>query len=303
MTSENSDRSLVGIGWMLLAGLCFVAVTALVKSGGDRIPPVQAAFLRYLLGLVFLLPMLKSLLSARIDRRIHSMMAARGVVHALGVMMWFFAMTRIPLAEVTAMGYLSPIYVSLGAVLFLGERMAFRRVTAIFAAIVGALIILRPGMREISSGHLAMLITAASFGVSYLLAKSLSGKVSAAVIVAGLSIWVTVILAPFAWSVWVVPTASELWVLFGVACFATMGHYVMTLAFAAAPVTVTQPVTFLQLVWATLLGTLVFHEPLDGYVLAGGGLILAAVTFITWREAVLKRRATTQENSGPTPQS
>ena len=61
----------------------------------------------------------------------------------------------------------------------------------------------------------------------------------------------------------------------------------------AAPVMVTQPVTFLQLVWAMLLGTLVFAEPLDFWVVMGGAIILASVTFITWREAVLGRRAIT----------
>ena len=71
---------------------------------------------------------------------------------------------------------------------------------------------------------------------------------------------VTICLAPFAWAVWVPVTWTEIWWLFWVAVFATGGHYAMTLAFRAAPLTVTQPVTFLQLVWATLLGTLVFSS-------------------------------------------
>ena len=79
--------------------------------------------------------------------------------------------------------------------------------------------------------------------------------------------------------------------LFLVAVFATIGHLTMTLAFRAAPMTVTQPVTFLQLVWASTLGALVFAEPIDRYVVLGGLVIFASVSFITWREAVLKRRA------------
>jgi drug/metabolite transporter (DMT)-like permease len=67
----------------------------------------------------------------------------------------------------------------------------------------------------------------------------------------------------------------------------------MTLAFAAAPVTVTQPATFLQLVWAAALGALLFGEPVDGWVVAGGTLILGAISFITWREAVVRRRSIT----------
>ncbi|MGR3759836.1 DMT family transporter [Roseobacteraceae bacterium NS-SX3] len=282
-----------GVFWMLITGLNFVAVTALVKYLGPRIPPAESAFLRYVLGLVFLLPMAGALRRARLTGRLWLLFAGRGAVHTLGVMLWFFAMTQIPLAEVTAMNYLSPVYVTLGAALFLGERLAVRRVAAIAVALAGALIILRPGFREISPGHIAMLVTAIAFGASYLLAKFTVDGTNPAVVVAMLSVWVTIGLAPFAAATWVTPTWGELGILFAVACFATAGHYTMTLAFASAPLTVTQPVTFLQLVWATALGALVFAEPVDLWVVAGGGVILAAVSFITWREAVLKRRALT----------
>ncbi|MBY6135168.1 DMT family transporter [Leisingera sp. XS_AS12] len=289
--SATVQNPLRGVFWMVVTGLCFVAVTALVKYLGDRIPPAQSAFLRYLLGLVFLIPMVGALRRAQLTPRLWMLFAGRGVVHTAGVILWFFAMTQIPLAEVTAMNYLSPVYVTLGAALFLGEKLAFRRISAIAVALVGAVIILRPGFREISPGHIAMLFTAITFGASYLIAKFTVGSNSPAVVVAMLSVFVTIGLAPFALAVWVTPTLPELGLLFLVACFATAGHYTMTLAFAAAPVAVTQPVTFLQLVWATLLGALVFGEPADIWVVSGGGLILAAVSFIAWREAVMKKRA------------
>ncbi|SFT47267.1 EamA-like transporter family protein [Sedimentitalea nanhaiensis] len=282
---------------MLVTGLCFVAVTAIVKFLGPRIPPAEQAFLRYLLGLVFLLPMLPSMLNTRLNGRLMALFAIRGIFHAMGVMMWFYAMTRIPLAEVTAINYLAPVYVTLGAAMFLGERLAMRRIAAVVAALIGAAVILRPGFREVQPGHLAMLLAAVVFGGSYLLAKFTVDRVNAAVVVGMLSIWVTIALAPFAYAVWVTPTLTELGILFGVACFATAGHYTMTLAFAAAPVAVTQPVTFLQLVWATALGALVFSEPVDIWVVLGGGLILGAVSFITWREYMLKHQPITP----PTP--
>jgi drug/metabolite transporter (DMT)-like permease len=89
--------------------------------------------------------------------------------------------------------------------------------------------------------------------------------------------------------VWVTPTLEQLAWLFLVACFATAGHYTMTLAFAAAPLTVTQPVTFLQLIWAVLLGWFAFGEDVDRWVVVGGLVIMASVSFITWREAVARR--------------
>jgi drug/metabolite transporter (DMT)-like permease len=194
------------------------------------------------------------------------------------------------MAEVTALNYLNPVYVTLGAIVVFGEKLAARRILAILAALLGALIILRPGMRAIEPGHVAMLGTAMLFAASYLIAGRMSGLVKPVVVVAMLSITVTIGLAPFALANWVTPTPGELGWLFGVALFATAGHYTMTLAFASAPMSVTQPVTFLQLVWSVLIGWLLFSEPVDGWVIFGGGLILGAVSFITWREAVLKRR-------------
>jgi drug/metabolite transporter (DMT)-like permease len=275
---------------MVATGLCFVAVTAIVKFAAQDLPAAQAAFMRYVLGLVFLIPAISVLRKARLDRRKLLLFSARGFVHSLAVILWFFAMTQISIAEVTAMNYMSPIYVTLGAALFLGERLAARRLAAVGFALLGALIILRPGFREVEMGHIAMLGTAILFGVSYLLAKLLSGEVSASVVVAMLSIFVTLGLAPFAFAVWTPPTLVDWGWMFLVASFATAGHYAMTYAFAAAPVTVTQPVTFLQLVWAVLLGWLVFGENPDVWVVLGGLFIIASVTFITWREAVLKRR-------------
>ena len=293
MNSEINARPGWGIFWMVLTGLQFVGVTALVKILGTRIPAPEAAFLRYVLGLVFLIPMLGTLSRLRLDRGTWGLFVARGVAHSAGVGLWFFAMARIPIADVTAMNYLSPIYVTLGAALFLGEKLALRRVMAIVVALIGALIILRPGFRDLGPGHFAMIFTAIAFGGSYLLAKMLAGRCSAGLVVAMLSITVTIGLAPVALSNWVTPTLWELVILFGVAAMATGGHYTMTLAFGAAPLAVTQPVTFLQLVWAVLLGVTFFAEPFDPWVILGGLVIVGSVSFISWREAVLKRRGVT----------
>jgi len=278
-----------GVFWMIVTGFNFVAVTAVVKYVGDGLPAAEAAFLRYLLGLVFLIPMIGSMRAATITPRLWKVFGFRGVVHTLGVTLWFYGMTRISITEVTAMNYMAPIYISIGAALFLGERLAIRRIVAIGIAFLGALIILRPGFRELNDGHFAMIFTAIMFAGSYLSAKIMADEVSPPVVVGMLSITVTIGLAPLAWWVWVPPTWAQMGWMFLVAVFATAGHFSMTLAFRAAPMTVTQPVTFLQLVWATLLGWAVFSEGVDVFVLLGGALIMASVVFITWREAVLRR--------------
>lgn len=284
-----ANNPMVGMVWMIITGLLFVGVTALVKYMGPTIPAAEAAFLRYALGLVLMIPLIGRFRAATITPRQWTFFTLRGATHTLGVTLWFFAMARIPIADVTAMNYLSPVYVTLGAALFLGEKLALRRILAVIAALIGAIIILRPGFREIGPGHFAMLAAAVFFAASYLSAKQMSDEVDPAVVVVMLSVMVTIGLAPLAAAVWVTPGWAEIGILSVVAVLATLGHYTMTLAFRAAPVTVTQPVTFLQLLWAVLLGALVFDEAFDGWVIVGGVVILGSATFITWREAMLKR--------------
>ena len=292
MTPEiNTEQNPVaGVLWMLATGLCFVAVNVIVKHVGGTLPAPEAAFLRFVAGLVLLAPVLVRLGRAGIPRRVALLFGLRGLFHTAAVMAWFFAMARIPLAEATAMSYMSPVYVTLGAALFLGERLAARRLMAVAAALIGVLIILRPGFRELSPGHFSQLFATLSFAISFLIAKRLASLVSPSVAVAALALAVTIGLAPFAWAVWVPPNLNQVAWMAAVAVFATAGHYTMARAFAVAPISVTQPVTFLQIVWAVLFGVVLFGEPVDIWVLVGGGVIIAAVSFIAWREAVLKRR-------------
>ncbi len=284
---------MIGIAWMLASGLSFVVVTGVVRYLGTDLPAAQSAFLRFAWGIVFLAPSLLSLRKSGIPAGLGAAIAYRGAVHTLAVTLWFYAMARIPVAEVTAIGYLNPVCVTLGAALLFGEKLAARRVIAIAVALLGTLIVLRPGLRAIEPGHWAQLGAAVSFAGSYLFAKSLSGKMPAGAIVGILSVTVTLGLLPFALWVWVPVTIVQVGWLAVVALAATAGHYCMTRAFAVAPISVTQPVTFLQLVWATMLGAIAFGEGVDPFVLLGGAVIIGAVSYITWREAQLKRRAVT----------
>jgi drug/metabolite transporter (DMT)-like permease len=289
MSVFQSDRQntgpLRGVLWMLAAGISFVGVNAIVRSLGTELPAAQSAFLRFGFGMVILLPVLWPALRAGFAPGMLRIYAGRGVFHTVAVVLWFYAMARIPLAEVTAIGYLNPVLVTLGAALFFGERLTGARMAAFGMALLGAVIILRPGLREVTNGHLAQLGAAVFFAGSYLFGKALSGRASAGAVVAMLSAAVTIGLLPLAVWVWVPVSMAQLGWLALVAACATSGHYCMTQAFQAAPMAVTQPVTFLQLVWATLLGTMLFGESLDVYVLIGGGVIIAAISFVTLREA------------------
>ncbi len=285
-SSRAGDTVAAGIGWMVLTTFCFVAVTGIVRYLGSDIAAGQAAFIRYVFGVLLFLPFLGRILKRRPTAQTMRIHVARGLVHGVAVTLWFFAMARIPIAEVTALGYISPIFVAIGAAVFFSEKLHFRRIAAIVVALFGALIILRPGFQEISIGQLAQVLAAPMFAVSFLLTKRLTATEDPLVIVVMLSILCTIVLFPGAIINWATPSFSEVFWLAMTAVFATMGHYTMTRAFRAAPLTVTQPVAILQLVWAALLGIVAFGEPVDPFVILGGGIVVAAATFISHREAI-----------------
>jgi drug/metabolite transporter (DMT)-like permease len=286
---------------MVVGGLLFVAVTVLVRLLGSDMPAVQAAFIRYLIGVMLLLPVLWRMRSRGfgLRRRSLPLYVLRGLVHGVAVMLWFFAMARIPLSEVTAIGFSTPVFTALGAILIFHEQVKARRALAIAAGFVGTLIILRPGFATIEAGSLAQLVAALAFAGSFLLAKRMTQSASPADILVMLSVFCTLALLPGAIYYWREPTLLEVGWLGLVAVFATAGHYAITRAIAEAPLTVTQPLSFLQLIWAIAIGYWLFDEVPDNWVIAGASIIVAAVSYLTHREAQAARRRKLQAATTP----
>jgi drug/metabolite transporter (DMT)-like permease len=271
------------------AGLSFVGVNGIVRYLGTELPAAQSAFIRFGFGLMFLLPALWAMRGMRFAPGVGQLFLGRGALHVVAVVLWFYAMARVPVAEMAAIAFLGPVMVLVIGGLMLGEGLGGRRIAAVLVAVAGGLIVLRPGVRELSLGHLSQLGATVFFSLSYIIAKRLSREAPASAIVALLSVAVTLGLAPLALVQWQAVRPEQLAWLACVAGLATLGHYAMARAFRAAPLAVTQPVTFLQLIWAALLGTLAFGEPVEPWVLAGGALIILAISANTWAEARRER--------------
>ena len=286
------NQSLVGIFWMVITTILFVAVTASVRFLDGEVPAPQAAFMRYLIGTLLLTPALISLIKVKPNRSLMKKFLLRGVVHSVGVTLWFYAMSVMPVAEVTAIGFLTYIFVSIGACLFLNEKLHKHRLTAIVISFIGALIILRPGFKEIGNGQIGMLIATIVFTLSYLIAKIVSKERSSAEIVAMLSLFTTIFLIPTAIYSWEPLSIKALIVLTFTAVIATLGHITMTKAIKSAPMVVTQPILFLQLVWASMVGLFIFDENFDPFVISGGTVIMICVCYVSYREHKLGKKIT-----------
>ena len=287
----RAENVAAGVLWMLVTGLLFVVMTGIVRHIGSDLPSPVAAFIRYAMGLLFVAPALIGILRRPPARTTWMLYGGRGFIHGLAVILWFFAMARIPVAEVTALGYTSPIFVTILAALFLGERLRARRIIAILVGLAGVAIILRPGFQEIGPGQWAQILAAPLFAVSFIFAKLLTDRARPTEIVAMLSLGCTVTLLPFAVAEWRDPTMEEFLWLCLVAAFATAGHWTLTKAYQCAPITVTQPVTFLQIVWATIVGAVFFGEPVDAFIVIGSAVIVGSAWYIARREMQARGRA------------
>ena len=277
---------------MVLTTILFVGVTATVRYLEGEVPAPQAAFLRYAIGTLLLTPSLITLIKIKPNKPLMSKFLLRGLVHSFGVTLWFYAMSVMPVAEVTAIGFLTYIFVSIGACIFLKEKLHKHRITAVIISFLGALIILRPGFKVIESGQLGMLMATVVFTASYLIAKLVSKERSSSEIVAMLSIFTTIFLIPSAIYSWEPISIEALLILAFTALIATIGHITMTQAIKAAPMVVTQPILFLQLVWASMVGLFLFDEQFDLYVIIGGTLIMICVCYVSYREHVLGKKIT-----------
>ena len=288
------NQSIIGILWMVITTILFVGVTATVRYLEGEVPAPQAAFLRYAIGTVMLVPSLITLTKFKPDRSLFNKFVLRGFVHSIGVTLWFYAMSVMPVAEVTAIGFLTYIFVSIGASIFLKEKLHKHRLSAILISFIGALIILRPGFKVIESGQLGMLIATMVFTASYLIAKVVSKERTSSEIVAMLSIFTTIFLIPSAIYSWEPLSLEALLILSFTALIATLGHITMTKAIKAAPMVVTQPVLFLQLVWASMVGLFIFDEEFDLFVIIGGTVIMICVCYVSYREHVLGKKITSE---------
>lgn len=276
----NLNVTVVGLSWVVLAGVNFVGFVVLIKYVGSELPPVQAAFIRYLFGFVVLLPLFIRNGTHIFDTKHIHLHGLRGFIQALAVMLWFYAVTKLPIAEVTALGFVSPIFVVFGAVFFLRERMNKARIAAVVLGLVGVFVILRPGFSVINSGSVAMLLAAPLFAASKVLTKYLVKHDSGATIVVYLSVFAALTMAIPAISVWTQPSGLNLLLLAGTALFATMAHLCMARGLALIDVTVSQPVDFLQLVWSTLIGIMLFSETPVVWIWIGGGIVVVSASYI-----------------------
>jgi drug/metabolite transporter (DMT)-like permease len=286
------DPTVKGLLWSAAAGMTFSVLNALMRALALQLDPFVAQFLRYLFGFLVLTPLLwRHGLAAYRPKQVGGQFL-RGAFHTLGLCLWFAALPKIPLADMTALGFTGPIFIMIGAYFFFKEPMRWERWLAALIGFAGVLIVVGPKLSG-SGGfyNLVMLASAPMFAASFLLTKGLTRYETTGTILVWQSLTVTLFSLPLALSQWQWPTALQ-WAGFVVCGFlGSAGHYCLTRSFRIADISSTQSVKFLDLVWASLIGWSVFGDVPSRSTLIGGAIICGATIWIAHRESRRAPRA------------
>ncbi len=279
---------------MVGSTLCFGTMAVLIRIASKQVHPFEIAFLRSFFGALAALPLLfRNGRSALHTDRL-GFYTLRCAIGAVSMLAGFWAIAHLPLAQAIALSYSSPLFVTIGAVLFLGEVVRLRRWSAVLAGFVGVLVIVRPGTDGFSAASLVALFAAAMTGVVTISIKFLSRRDPADTIVL-LTTWLWVPLSlPAALAVWHWPPA-ELWpLLVLVGALGTAGQYTWTHALKLADASTLAPFSYLQLVFVAVLAWLLFDETPDRWTAAGAAIVVGASLYIARREASLARQRRAQ---------
>jgi drug/metabolite transporter (DMT)-like permease len=287
--------NLRGILWVAISGLLFALLNVFTLIPAQHLNSYVMAFLRYFFGALFLLPIVFRLgLYRSLHTRRLPLHLFRGAIHTAGMMLWFVA---LPL---TALGFTGPIFVTIGAALFLGEDVRLRRWMAVLVGFAGAMIIIRPGFSQIHLGVICILISTPIFSASNLISKALARTDSANTIVIWQNIVIVACAAPFALFFWQTPSLTDLLWFVAAGLCGTLGHICQQRGYQLADITLLQPIGFLSLIWNTLLGYFLFFQTPDVWTFVGAAVIFGSAMYISHREAVRRAQIKTADTkAGP----
>lgn len=271
----------------VVSGLFFTFLNASVKELAGEMPPLFVAWGRWLAGVALIAPYLMWRVGfagmATQDMKLHCF---RGLFHTSGYGLWYEAVVWLPLATMAALSFTGPIFVTVGAVIFLRETVHWRRWAGVGVGFVGMLVIVRPGVVDVNPGILMMLAAVPLIAGSNLVAKVVSGRDKPAVVVLWQSVVGAICFTPFGLWFWQTPTLPQLALFLSAGFFGTMGYFFITWAYRLLDISALQSITFLAIVWAALMDVAVWGKTADVWTFVGAAIIVAATTYIAHREAV-----------------
>lgn len=277
--------------WITVSTALMGALAAFARAALNLgLHSFEVVFLRNLCATLLLLPLLWWRGPSMLRSSQLSLYGLRVMVSLLSMQAWFYAISLIPIGEVTAISFLAPVFGTVGAVFLLGERVRLRRWTAVAVGLLGAMVILRPGATALGLGQACALFSAFSIGVAVIMVKQLTAVDDPDKIVLLTNLIMTPLSLVPALFVWTWP-GPEAWLpVLGMGLTAMLAHVALVRGYAATDASLAMTFEFSRLPFAVAIAYLAFGETIDAWTWVGAAIIFASAVYIARREAQLARQ-------------
>jgi len=267
------------------ATILLASMHGMVRLLSSDLHPFIIVFFRNLFGLITITPLLLKVGIGTLKTKNPKLHCIRAIIGLLAMLGWFYSLSKVPIANATALSFSTAIFASISAWLFLGERLRWRRSLAIIVGFIGVYIVLRPAADGFNLFSILVILTSVTWGISLTIVKQLSKTESATSIVSWMGISLAILSFWPALFVWQTPDMVQLAWLFLIGALGTGGHLMMTNAVKMADTSIVMSVDFFRLVWTALIGAYFFNEILDSWTFLGASIIFLAGWYIVFRES------------------
>ncbi len=288
-TSCVSRRNMLwAMALMMVSMAAFSLMNVFIRMGAEQVHTTQIVFLRNLFSVLMFLPWVirggRSFLQT--TKPVGHFW--RGTIGVCGMQLWFYCVSILPLNEATALSFTAPIFTTIFAIVFLGEKAGLRRWSAIVIGFVGAMVIIRPNPQAMDWNLLLVPASTSLWAIAALLVKNLTKTEPPNRIVFYMALVMTFWALPMALPFWQTPSWQVIGLCLIVAVCSTIAHLTMVSAYARVEISSLAPFDFFRLVFTAIFAYIAFGEVADEWTWIGGGVIVASAAYIAYREAKLK---------------
>jgi len=265
------------------------AMGAGVKLLSDDLHPIIICFYRCLMGLILIIPFVALNNFKALKSNNTKLQLIRASINIISMICWFSAIGIMHFEKATALGFTTPLFTTILAVIVLGEVIRFHRTAALILGFIGIIIIIRPGYVPFEYGTLLMLAASLSFSFVLIFVKKLSATDSSLTIIFYHLLYMTPVFFILSLFYWESVSFNQLIIFVFMGASGLLSHWCLAQAFKLSDTTFVMPLQFTKLIWASLIGLFIFAEQPDIWTWVGGVIIFISVVYITYREAFKKK--------------
>ena len=260
-----------------------------VKFLSTDLNPIIICFYRCFFGLIIILPLLPKNNFQAIKSKNIKLQFIRSMINVISMICWFSALGMMQLEKATALGFTTPLFTTVLAVIMLNEVIRFHRTAALAIGLIGIIVIIRPGYIPFEFGTGLMLLASLSFSFVQIFVKRLSNIDTNFTIIFYHLIFMTPVLFIISLFYWDTININQIIIFAIMASAGLLSHWCMNQSFKMSDTTFVMPLQFTKLIWASLIGIFLFSEIPDYWTWLGAIIIFISVIYITYRESFVKK--------------